>query len=341
MPWTIFSLIFLLLTACSQPPPPTRTARKSSTHLVKTAIVKPQPLTTSAVYTGSLRARRIARIFTQETGRITHLPFYEGDSVKANALLIQLDDALLKAELDKAIATYKYARLNVRRLEKLAKKHLVSADELLRAQTEQEIAKAEVIILRTRLSYTKMTAPYAGIVKSRLAEPGDVINANTHLLTLIDPASLIIEVHLSEKRLSQVKPGEITSVQIDALGTRRHKGVISRIHPTIDSHTRFGRIEIALRPLPKGVQEGQFCRVTLISQISPRLSLPYSALRRDREGEYVFLVDANNKAQRQKIRGGRRLADRVEILEGIKIGQVIVIKGFLGLEAGKKVQIVE
>ena len=86
-----------------------------------------------------------------------------------------------------------------------------------------------------------------------------------------------------------------------------------------------------MRTDPKGTQEGQFCRVTLTRHISPQLTLSYSALRRDREGEYVFLVDANSKIQRQEVRSGRRLADRVEILDGLKKGQIVVIKGFLGL----------
>jgi RND family efflux transporter MFP subunit len=342
-PWYIFAVIFLLFTACSQPPPPTakRTGRKPTAHFVKTASVSPQPLTTTAVYTGTLRARHLVRIFTQEQGSIIRLPYYEGDAVKANALLVQLDDALLKAELNKAVATHKYARINARRLQKLAKKRLVSADELSRAQTEQAIARAEEQILRIRLSYTKITAPFTGIVTARLAEPGDVISENSHVLTIIKPSSLVIDVEVSEWLLSQLKLRDSVEVRIDALGTKTFKGTISRIHPTIEPRTRLGRIEVSLRPLPKGIREGQFCRVTIKSHRSMRLTLPYTALRRDRDGEYVFLVDANNKTQRQTVRSGQRLADSVEILEGLKTGQVVVIKGFLGLQARKTVQTVD
>ncbi|MEN8220716.1 MAG: efflux RND transporter periplasmic adaptor subunit, partial [Pseudomonadota bacterium] len=322
--WYTFFII-LLLTACTQPPPPAASARKPTVHLVKTIIASAQPLSTSANYTGKLRARRIARIFTQESGRITHIPYYEGDTIKANTLLVQLDDTLLKAELNKTIATHKYARINVQRYQKLAKQKIVSADELARAQTELEIALAEKQILQTRLSYTKITAPFSGIITARLAEPDDVINANTHILTMIDPSSLIIDINISSRLLSQLKLGD--TVQIEALG----KGKISRIHPTINAHG-LGKIEIILHSLPKGARAGQFCRVTISNQISPRITLPYTALRRDREGEYVFIVDADNKAQRQTVHSGRRLADRVEIIKGVKDGQIVVIKGFLGLQ---------
>ncbi len=331
--WYIF---FIILTACTQPPPPA--ARKPTIHLVKTTIASPQPLSTRAVYTGNIRARRIARIFTQESGHITHLPYYEGDTIKANTLLVQLDDTLLKAELNKAIATYKYAAINVQRYQKLAKKKIISADELARAQTELEIALAEKQILQTRLSYTKITAPFSGIITARLAEPGDVINTNTQILTIIAPNSLIIEVNISARLLSQLQIGNTASVRIDALGTKTFKGKISRIHPTINPQTRLGKIEITLQPLPKGAQVGQFCRVTISNPISPRITLPYTALRRSDEGEYVFIVDADNKAQRQTVRSGQRFADRIEIIEGVEKGQIIVIKGFLGLQGGEIVQ---
>jgi len=331
-----YIILTLLLTACTQPPPPT--ARKPTVHLVKTTIASPQALSTTAVYTGNIRARRIARIFTQESGRITHIPYYEGDTIKANALLVQIDDTLLKAELNKAIATHKYADINVQRYQKLAKKKIVSADELARAQTELEIALAEKQILQTRISYTKITAPFSGIITARLAEPGDVINTNTHILTMIAPSSLIVDVDISAQLLSQLQLGDTTSVRIDALGTKTFKGKISRIHPTIAPQSRLGKIEITLHPLPKGARVGQFCRVTISNPISPRISLPYTALRRDREGEYVFIVDADNKVQRQTVRSGQRFADRIEIIEGIEEGQIVVIKGFLDLQAGKRVQ---
>ncbi len=344
MHWFLI-LILLLLTAC-QPQQSTtpRAARKPAVHLVETTIVTAEPLTTAAVYTGTLRAQRIVRIFTQESGRITLFPYYPSDTVKRGTILVQLDDALLKAELDKTLAVHKQNRVNVQRLQKLAKRKLVSADELLRAETEQAIARAEERILRTRLSYTQIKAPFTGLVTARLVEPGDVIDTNTPLLTLIDPASLVIDVAVSEWLLSQLKLKHRVSVRIDALGSQTFKGQISRLHPTINPQTRLGQIEITLYPYPKGVREGQFCRVTIQTHLSKRIAVPYSALRRDQEGEYVFKIEEiegdDKQVQRQTVRSGRRLADRIEILSGLKSGQVIVIKGFLGLLAGKMVEAV-
>jgi RND family efflux transporter MFP subunit len=338
-----FTLVNLLLTtACNQPTTPTSRSEKTPTpHWVETITVQPKSLNTNAIYTGSLRAKKIVHLVTQEEGRIIQLPYYEGDMVTANTLLVQLDDSLLQAELDKAIAIYKQAHINVQRLQKLAQQKLISAEELLRAQTEQEVAQAEENILRTRLSYMTITAPFTGIITARLAEPGEVVPQNTPVLTVIDPLSLVIEVAVPEQLLAQLYLQELVSVRIDALGTQNLTGLISRLHPTIDPLTRLGKVEIILKPLPQAAQAGQFCRVTIDSKMTPRLAIPYSALRRDQEGEYVFLLDAQQLAQRQSVRSGLHLADQVEILEGLTIGQTVINKGFLGLHDGKVVQAIK
>ena len=84
--------------------------------------------------------------------------------------------------------------------------------------------------------------------------------------------------------------------------------------------------------------------MTIQTHLSKRIAVPYSALRRDQEGEYVFKIEEiegdDKQVQRQTVRSGRRLADRIEILSGLKTNQVIVIKGFLGLLAGKTVEVV-
>lgn len=335
-------LSFLFLSACHQPSNQTQRARKSaSLPLVKVAAVRSQPLTTTGVYTGHLQARHFIRIFAQEPGYIIHLPYFEGDRVNKDTLLVQLDDRLLLAELDKAIAVRKQTQVNVQRLQKLARKKMVSADELLRAQTERDIAQAEEKILRTRLSYMHIKAPFTGLVTARLAEMGDVISGNTPILTIIDPLSLIIVVQVSEWVLSQLQLKEPVSVHIDALGATHFAGYISRIYPTIQAQSHLGQVEVTLQPLPKGVREGQFCRVTIEAKTAPRLTLPYSALRRDQAGEYVFILDTEQKVQRQPVRSGLRLANKIEIIEGVNEGQFVIKKGFLGLESGQLVQVVE
>jgi RND family efflux transporter MFP subunit len=308
-------------------------------HLVEVAEVQRESVGYSVVRTGTLRARREVRLHTQEEGRIVELPYYEGDRVEEGAVVARMDDALLKAQLDQARATRLQAEADRDRLSSLARNRLVSEDDLARAETAVQVARAEEDMLRTRLEYAVIQAPFTGVVSARLAEPGDALPRHTHLMTLIDPDSLLTQVTVSELLMPILEPGDEVQVQVDALGDRRYPGRILRIHPAVDARTRQGVVEVLVAPVPTGARPGQLCRVTLTAPSHERLLIPFSALRRDERGEYVYRV-ADSVAERMPVRSGLRIDDRVEILEGLAAGDRVVTRGFLGLTADKQVQTV-
>jgi len=176
---TRFLLLLLLavITACSDSKAPAATSKshKSSAILVEVARVEKQQAARTWKRTGTLVYRHVLRVHTREEGRIIRLPWFEGDRVKKGDTLAMLDNELLKAELRKARATSSMARRKVSRLERLRKTKATSEEDLIEAQTELELARAEVEILKTRMGYTTIKAPYDGIITQRLVEPGDAV----------------------------------------------------------------------------------------------------------------------------------------------------------------------
>jgi RND family efflux transporter MFP subunit len=321
--------------------PASKRAEKKRDHLVETAIVKLDSLRLTSVYTGSLRSRRTVRVFNQEEGRVTKLPFFEGDRVDQGQLVLELDDALLQAEHAKASSLRREAESNLERVRRLKQKGVVSEDEYLRAVTAVEVAKGDELMLKTRLGYTRVQAPFAGVVAERLVEPGDVVPRHSHVLTIIDPTALVADLQVSELLLPHLSVGDRVTVRIDALGDVEFEARVLRIYPEVESRTRQGRVEVELTSVPKGARPGQFARVTFRVEASERKVLPFSALRRDHEGEYVYRIADGDRVVRVPVRSGRRLADRVEILEGLEPEVRVVTKGFLGLSEGMKVKPVD
>jgi len=330
-------LFGLLLPSCKQDGPAT-TPKSEKEHLVEVAEVLQDRSEVSRVRTGSLRARREVKVFTQEEGRILDLPFYEGDRVREGEVMLRLDDKVLRSEIDKATALLEQARKDEQRLQTLHEQRLIPESELVQSATRLEVAQAEVALLNTRLTYTTVRAPIDGVVSERLEEPGNVVARHTHVLTVIDIGSLVTEVNVSDLLLPLISVGDPVSVRVDALGEKTFKGSVSRIHPTLDAATRRGTIEVTVKPVPKGARPGQLCRVQLNTQGADRIVIPFSALRRDQEGEFVFQVDADFLVHRAPVRSGLHLGERVEILEGLTAGQSVVTKGFLGLAEGKRVK---
>lgn len=290
---------------------------------------------------GSLRFRRLVRLFSQEEGRVTQLALFEGDQVEAGQLLVELDDELLQAEADKAIATREQKALDFQRLLGLRNRQAVSEDELAQARTALAIAQADERLLQARLELTRIRAPFAGVVTERRIEPGDFVARNTHLLTLADPDSLVAEVLVSELILPHLALGDPVSLRIDALGSVSFAGEILRIHPALDQATRQAVVEVALKPIPEGARAGQFVRARLKSAAVERILVPFRALLQDRDGELLWLVGQDGKAERRAVRSGLRIADQIEILEGLTPGERVITRGFLGLTEGKTVRVVE
>lgn len=335
--WPLLTLFaFAGLMGCDQEPVTAR-GKRDRAHLVETALVKSNQLSVVRTRTGTLRARREVEIYTQEEGQITALPLYEGDKVNQGDVVVRLDDTLISAQLARASATRKQAEADVKRMKKLHESQVVSEDEYTRALTQRDVARADEQILSIHLGYTTIHSPIDGVVSARLSEPGNIVDRHQHVLTISDPSSLVTELPVSGLIIPNLSKGDIAKVRIDALGDEVYEGRITRIHPTLNPVTRRGTIEVELRPVPGGAAPGQLCRVELTTHAAKRQVIPFSALRRDDASEYVFIVDHEGKAQRADVKSGLRLAEQIEIKEGLSNGQQVITKGFLGLGPGKAV----
>ncbi|MBY4677502.1 efflux RND transporter periplasmic adaptor subunit [Marinobacterium arenosum] len=339
---SLVSLLALLLVGCNEPPAPVQS--KSKPHLVETATALRQTIAIERERTGTLRALQEIQIYNQEEGRITALPFYEGDRVSKGQVVAQLDDRLLRAQLARTQALRIKAQKDLKRIQGLVDRRLTAQSELTRVETELAVARANEQALATRLDYTTLRSPISGVVSQRLSETGNIAERYTHLLTISDQSSLITEVSVSELLINKLKLDDPVELTIDALAGRQSPnplpGRITRIYPNLDPVTRTGTVEIALQPVPVGARPGQLARVRLRTQQAERLLIPFVALRRSSQGEYVFTVDAQQRAQIVPVVTGLRIGDEIEILSGLGPGDQVVVRGFTNLRAGTQVAVV-
>lgn len=335
-------LLLLVLGGCDGTSPDEGKPPRGEPHLlVETATVRLVDSARTIERNGTLRPLRTAALSLQQEGVLLELPFHEGERVEKGALLARLDDTLLRAQLKKAQAQRQQAQQDLKRLKRLLQSRVVAEDELARAATALDVARAEEEELQIRLQQSRLLAPFDGVISARLAEPGDTLPRFSPLLTLIDTSSLTTELKLSELELSGLQLGQEVSLSIDALGPQRFSGTIHRIHPQVDAASRQGTIEVLLTPPPPGAMPGQLCRVTLTYQGGERLLAPYNALRRDSRGEYLFVVTDDNRVERRGVVSGLHFGEMVELLDGIATGEQIVTRGFLGLSEGSRITIAD
>ncbi len=334
----------LPLSACDDTGEAPVKQKRSPVHLVETATVELKPVSHQQVLSGTLEAATTLRLHNEESGLITHIPFHEGDVVKKGELLVALDSDMIRAELDKATALRQQTSIDYNRLKKLLPKNLASEEEVARSLTTLNIAIAEEQIQQLRMDRTRIKAPFDGVVSQRNNEPGDAVDAHSHIMSLIKPDSLLVKVRVSDQWLTLVKPGDAMQLTIDALGDVKHSAYIERIHPEIDAATRKGTIELVLRPLPDQARAGQLARVHFQSQAHELLVLPVHTIHHDINGAYAYLA-VNNKegktiARQRYLTKGRRFGEWIEIIDGLDAGDQIITKGFLSLRDGKAISVV-
>jgi len=335
-------LIGLVVGACNDANNPdqdtSRSKREAQAHVVATIPARMQSVQSQLTTSGTIEAGTTVRLFNEVSGKIQYLPYHEGDTVSANTIVIGLDDDIIQAELDKATATREQARIDYQRLKKL-QKQLASDEEIARAHTALDIAVADEQLQQSRLDKTVIKAPFDGVITERHYEQGDVVPLHSHILTMIDPESLQVRIHLAENWIPQIQLDDQVEIRIDALDNSAHPGLIKRIHPTIDANTRKGTVEIAFKPVPFGARAGQLARVTLKTRPSSRLVVPSHALHHDAKGAYVYVVGEKSTTSKIYVTKGAQYGDAIEITSGIHDNDAVVIKGFNGLRHGKKVEV--
>jgi membrane fusion protein (multidrug efflux system) len=317
-----------------------QTRAERPAHAVEIQIVKRQSISISRTLTGTLEAPRTVHIHSEQAGRIVELPYFEGDRVKQDTVLARLDDAVLRAELAKVVASRKQAEIDMKRLQKLASSKLSSEDLLAKATTAVELAQAEESLQRTLLARAVIRAPFSGVISERLKEPGDVVALNEHILTLFDPDYMTAAVQVPEQLHSRVAIGDSVEVRIDSLGDRSFVAHILRIHPEVDPQTRQGTIEVRLDPVPRHARPGQLCRVKLETAETPRRLVSLNALQFDGRGSFVFRLSDDSRAMRVGVTIGLQIGESIEIIDGVADGDKVVTRGFLGLKSGETVRVV-
>jgi membrane fusion protein (multidrug efflux system) len=326
------AIILFLLGLC----PGISLSAEKAAHNVTVIELQEQALQRSYVFIGIVEPARHQKILNQEPGRILELPYYEGDRIEQGALLVRIDGQELRAELDKAMANRKQATTDLDRLKKLQPRNLASEDELARAQTQLEVARAEETLLRTRLGETQIKAGFNAIISERLMEQGDQAPAYTHILTLYDPESLIIKTRLPERLMPGLRTGQFRIRWTDFRNDSVIEATLKRVYPGLDNETHQVIIELAPSSTSVDLVPGMLTQVEFTPGAIAKLWLPLNALHEDAQGRYVYRA-RDGKAIRSRVKTGMIRADHIQVIDGIEPGDQIITAGFIGLRDGKAI----
>lgn len=313
----------------------------SQTVTVQTATLQSLPRIVTA--SGSVSAWEDVPVGA-ETGGLNAVAVYvdEGSYVRQGQPLVQMNDALLRAQLRQQQAAVQTAEANasrddaaLARAQELKQRGFLSQAGLDTALANQRASAANLASARaalsetqTRLSQATIKAPVAGLVVSRSVTRGQIIQPGVELFRIVRDGRLELDAQVPETELALVRAGQSATISSDQVGETT--GRVRIVTPEVNAENRLGVARVALTGAG-GFRPGMFARARIDVGSQPAVTVPTAAVlyRENRAG--VFVLDAQNRAHFRPVTIRARATDRTAV-DGLQAGVRVVVDGagFLG-----------
>lgn len=317
---------------------------------VTTAIAKTADWTVSIPAQGEVLPWEVAIISAKTNGiGATEINVVEGDSVRKGQVLARFDDRLLKAELAQAKANLalaesnlQLANNNLKRFEQLKIKQTLSEQEFEQVSTQaatatatRDQAAAAVSLAQIKLTDATVVAPDDGKILERNIESGKVPASGEALFRLLRQHKLEWVVQIDAADLDRVKPA--MPAQINVANNKTLTGKIRSVSPQLTSSSRLAKVRVVLDGAPD-VAVNTYADGKIMVGNAQAIILPADTLVIKDGKTWIFRVK-NNAAEQVLVTLGRRLGQEIEILSGIKVGDLVVLEGAGFLNDGDKIAV--
>ncbi|MGF6332447.1 multidrug efflux system membrane fusion protein [Pseudomonas sp. BS3782 TE3695] len=344
----LLSLAFLL-SACGHEEAPQVTIRPAM-------VVQPEPSAQAMEsYPGEVRARYEPDLAFRIGGKVSRRLVEEGQRVKADQPLAELDpqDVRLQLEATRAQVAAAEANLNLVRAERdryktLMERQMVSrsqydnAENLYRSgEARLKQIKAEFNVSTNQASYAVLRAPQDGVVAKRAVEVGQVVAAGQTVFTLATDGEREVLISLPEQNFGRFKVGQPVSVELWTQPDQRFPGRIRELSPAADPKSRTFAARIAFTAGKVPAELGQSARVFIQTADVVSLSVPLSAVTAENGATYVWVVGANNTLKKAPVRVGAFGEKTVPVLEGLNASDWVVVAGVHVLHDGQQIRPVD
>jgi RND family efflux transporter MFP subunit len=284
-------------------------------------------------------------------GNILEIRAHEGDRVQCGQVLAVLDDAQSRSGTDQATAAlnaaekevsasdsdFALAEATLKRYQQLYEKKSVSPQEFdeIKARYQSAEARRDMVRAgqaqanagltqaRTSLGYTRIHAPFAGVVTGKKADAGMLASPGMPIFTIEDTRSYRLEVTVDESELRLVRVGQVSPVTIDALGNVQLSGKIVQIVPAADPASRGFLVKVEL-PADVRLRSGLFGRARFSRGERSALLIPRTSLVERGQLQGVYVLDANQIAGLRYVTLGKSAGEQIEVLSGLQDGEKLV-----------------
>ena len=303
--------------------------------------------------TGTLKADEEVLVATEVDGIVRKVLVDEGTPVRVGMLLAEINETdyaldwkRSDAALKQAEASLANAKIEFKRKQALYEEELITKQQfdditmrVAVAEAELERAKATLAISKERLTRTKIYSPIVGSVKDKKVSVGDFVRNGTPMLQLIKTNPLKLNFTIAEKDMASLKIGQDVMFTVDAYPGKQFKGKVTLLYPNVEERTRTLQAEAVVPNADLVLKAGSFARVFIYTRPPQDVVVtPITSLLYDASVIRIFVADGNIARQRV-VKIGGKYGEYIEVMEGLKEKEQVVVVGQNNLSEGVKLNV--
>lgn len=304
---------------------------------VVTAIASVRPLGVEVEAVGTAQAKESVDVTSKTTNTVVAVRFREGDRVQKGAVLVELDSAEAKADLEEAEAALAESENQFKRSRDLYAQQALSVSQLDQIEATLKGNRARVSAAKARLADTVIRASFDGRTGFRRVSVGSLINPGTVITTLDDTSVINLDFTVPETYFYLLERGLRVTARGAGLPDRVFEGTVSNLGSRVDPVTRSITVRAQIPNADGVLRPGMFMTVVLQAEPKPTLLVPEAAIIPEQGKTFVFVV-SDGVVARREVRIGRRRPGEVEILEGLRDQERVIVEGTQNVSDGTRVR---
>lgn len=291
--------------------------------------------------TAVLEADRAATVTTKTNGIILDILVEEGDFVKKDDVMLVLESDEQQLSLKSSQANYEKSLNNYERANQLIAKGLTNKEQLDNLKFETQSLKSALDQAKMNLTFTKVKAPFDGVVVKRMVKIGNLIQNATAVFEVVDFDSLQAKIDVPEHQWNIMRPGLPVQFKFDAINNQEILGEVIRVSPIIDSSSGTFQVTVSVDNSERLLRPGLFAKANIIfDEKQDVLLVDKDAIIREDEMSFVYVIKEHDKVEKTPVELGYEMPDAFEITSGLIPNQQVVTTGKNNLTPDTSINVV-
>lgn len=295
---------------------------------------------------GDVKTKQNVLIYPEMPGRLERVYVKEGQKVKKGQSLAKIDDGGMAQQVAQMEATTALAKTTYERQKRLWDEKIGSEIQFLQAETNFKSQTNALAQLKKQLDKTTIRAPFSGIIDDVIKDQGTVVapGPSSEVFRIVNLANMFIEADVPETYISSITPGKTVAIEFPVLG----KNLNTKVRQTgnfINPVNRTFKVEVGVPNKDRSIKPNLTARLQINDYTNPEaILIPQSIISENAEGkQYVYVIKnlENDKgiAKQVVVKTGKSQGDIIEILEGVKVGDILIKAGARSVKDAQEIKI--